>query len=264
MHLHHRVDDFKRSAGVADPETGHRERLGESVQKDGPLLHAGQRGDRRKNLSGVGQFGIDQVGQNDQIMFPGDFGNGLQLVHIESCAGRVARKVQENGLGFRCDGFFQIGGIQRKIVFLVGRHRDRHAVCHPDFGVIGDIAGFVVDDLVARIRDRADCQVQRLADADRDDAFMHRIIFHLVIFRHIVADGFAQREQAQIGGVARMAAFQRVDRPLPDRPRRDEIRFSDSEGDHIVHRVDQFEKVADPAFREGDDMLSKFGFQTTG
>ena len=39
VHLHHRLDQFGRSTGVADPESGHRVGLGKAVQENRPLQH---------------------------------------------------------------------------------------------------------------------------------------------------------------------------------------------------------------------------------
>ena len=63
VHLHHGIDERRRTAGVADAEAGHGISLRETVQEDGALGHARQRGDGHV-FSLEGQLRIDLVGEN--------------------------------------------------------------------------------------------------------------------------------------------------------------------------------------------------------
>ena len=62
---------------------------------------------------------------------------------------------------------------------------------------------------------------------------------------HVVRDRATQAREAQIGTVPRAAFLQRVDGGLADVPRRGEIRLADTEGNHVPHGLDDFEKIAD-------------------
>ena len=90
----HGLDHWGGPAGVANAEPGHREGLGESVKENRPLLHSGKGGNRLMR-SLIGEFGIDLVGDHDQVVFTSDFGDGLELVFGQGSAGRVGRKIQD-------------------------------------------------------------------------------------------------------------------------------------------------------------------------
>ena len=102
---------------------------------------------------------------------------------------------------------------------------------------------------------RPDRDVERFADADRDNALSGRIVADMVVFGHIFADRPAQRRIAEVGGVAGMPLFQRKDPGFADRPRRGEVGFADAETDHVVHGVDQVENFTDAALGQFADMI---------
>jgi hypothetical protein len=99
--------------------------------------------------------------------------------------------------------------------------------------------------LVAGIDERAAREVQRLTHADGDDDLVVRHVADGEIFLHVFADGAAQFDQAEVGGVMRLAFFQRVNARLADVPGRVEIRLADAERDHVLHLRDDLKKVAD-------------------
>src|SRR3954451_15332035 len=62
-------------------------------------------------------------------------------------------------------------------------------------------------------------------------------------------DGFAQLQQAKIGGVAGLALFKGVNGRFADVPRSDKIRLSNAERDDILHALNQLEKIANARAR---------------
>ena len=69
---------------------------------------------------------------------------------------------------------------------------------HTDFRSIGNITGLMVNNLVARTRNGTDYEVKRLADSNRHNALMNRIIIQIIVAGHIVADRLAQRKQSEV------------------------------------------------------------------
>ena len=143
-------------------------------------------------------------------------------------------------------------------MFLGGDHRHRHGVGQHDAGRVGDITRFVIDHLVAGVEQRAQRDVDGFGNADGDEHLACGIIGHAEESIDVAGDGFAQREQAEIGGVGRLAFFQRVNGGLADVPWRDEVRFADAERDHVVAALHEFEEVADARARDRGDVAGDF------
>jgi hypothetical protein len=125
--LHHRVDELRRPAGVADPEPGHRERLREAVEEDRALLHAGEDRDARVGAV-VDELRVDLVAEDDQVLLDREPGDLLQARPVAGAARRVARQVDHEDLAPRLPGLLQVRGVERKAVVGAGRHRDRDPV----------------------------------------------------------------------------------------------------------------------------------------
>ena len=216
--------------------------------------HAGECGNAGGTFA-VSQLRVDVVRNDQQIVLACDLGNAFGLFIRQHGARGIAGEVQQDRLGPGRDGFFQIVRIEGERVLLVGIHADRHAVCHADLRHIGNVAGFVENDLIAGGGNGTDHQVQRLADANGDQAFALGIVLHPVVPCQIVADRFTQGESPQIACVAGSALFQRKKGTFADRPRRHEIRFPHAQRDHILHGADDIKKLADSAFRQDVDMF---------
>ena len=247
VNLHHRVDDLPRPAGVTH-------RLRKTVQENRPLPHSRQRRDRNM-FAFIQQFGVDFVGQYDQVVFNRNLGDLFQIFAGHHRAGRIAREIQQQRPAFRRDLTKQNLRIECKTVLRISFDHHGHAVRHADFSRIRHKTRLSVNHFIARIHQCAHRDIQRLADADGDDALVFRIVFDVVILLHIAADFPAQRRSAEVGGIAGMPFFQRKNSGFPDGPRRGEIGFPDAETDHVVHRIDQIEKAADAALGQSLDMV---------
>ena len=77
--FHHRVDERRGAAGVADAPAGHRKGLREAVQEDRAFGHARQAGD-----AGVraleGELGVDFVAEDEEVFLAGEGGDGFELL----------------------------------------------------------------------------------------------------------------------------------------------------------------------------------------
>ena len=108
----------------------------------------------------------------------------------------------------------------------------------------------MVEHFVAGIQQRPQGQIDRFGDADRNEDFGERFIGNLKMPTHIVGDRAAKPGQPEIRGVASASALQGENRRLANVPRRREIRLPDAQRDDIVHRLDDFEKVANARARD--------------
>ena len=244
MHFHHRLDERRRAARIADAPAGHGEGLGKSVQKNGALLHAGNAGDARVHTF-KRQLGINFVAQHDQIFFDGELRDGLDLRAVAGAAGGIARQIQHEQFAARLPRGAQRFDGQRKIIFCERRHGHGEAVRERDARRITDVTRLMKHHLVAGIDERAAREIERFAHADGDDDFVFRRVADGIIFLDVFADGAAQFNQTEIRGVMRFTFFQRVNAGFANVPRRVEIWFADAERNDILHLRDDFEKVAD-------------------
>ncbi len=255
MNLHHRLAQRCRSAGVAKTPAGHGEGLAEAVQQDGALAHPGILDDALVLTSVVKQLAVDLVGEDDQVVLHGQRGDFFQLRFRHDAAGGIRGEVHRQDLGLRRDGLFHILGHEGEFVFLTCLHDDGDAVGHLDAGRVADVAGLVIDHLVPRIQYRTEGDVERLGDADGDEDLRLGIVGHAELLLNVLADRHAQRFEAEVGGVARLALFERANHRLADRPRRRFVRLADAKGNDIAATDDEFEKVANAGARQIADDL---------
>ena len=60
---------------------------------------------------------------------------------------------------------------------------------------------------------------------------------------NVLGDGLAQLRKPQVGSVSGATFLQRKEGRLSDVPRGDKVRFSDTERNDIVHRLNDFEEI---------------------
>ena len=108
----------------------------------------------------------------------------------------------------------------------------------------------MVKHLVARVKQRPQRQVQRLAHADRDEHLVVRVVFGAKRLADIAGQGAPQVEVAEVAGVMRRAAFEREDGGFAHVPGRVEVGLADAQADHVLHGRDQVEEVADAGARD--------------
>ena len=251
--LHHRLDDLRRPAGVADAEAGHGIGLGKTVQKNRALQHPGQGGDADV-LPLEGEFGIDLVSDHQQIVAPHDGGDLLQVGVGHGAAGRVGREIQHQRLAPGSDDLLDVLRANREAVFRLAGHSYGHAVRHGDAGRVTDVARFVINDLIARIDQRAERDIHGLAHADGDEDLVGWVVRQPEPPLQADGNGLAQFEQTEVGGVTGPALFQGKDGGFADVPRGDEIGFAHAKGDDILHALHEFEKIANARARDIADI----------
>jgi hypothetical protein len=253
MHLHHRFDERRRAAGVADAPAGHRERLGKTVQKNRAFLHAGQARDADV-FAFKREFGINFVAEDEQIFFDGELRDGFELRAVAGAAGGIARQIQHEQLAAGLPRGDQRFSGEREIILGKRRHGNRLAVRERDARMITHVARLVKHHLVAGIDQCADSNINRFGHTDRDDDFVLGPVADVEIVFDVTIDGAAQFDEAKVRGVVRLAFFQRVNRRFANMPGRVKIRLADAERDHVLHLRDDFKKVADARAGQVDDV----------
>ena len=106
------------------------------------------------------------------------------------------------------------------------------------------------EDFVAGIEQGAQGQVQRLGDADGYQDFGRAVVPDAKVLEDVAGDRFPEARKAEIGGVAGAAFLQGINGGLADVPWGIEVGLADAERDDVLHRLHDFEKVADA--RAGD------------
>ena len=112
----------------------------------------------------------------------------------------------------------------------------------------------MVEHLITRIEQGAQGEIDGLADAHGHEHLGLRLVGHAEVFLDVGGDLGAQLGQAQVGGVAGVALFERVHGGLADVPGRDEIRLADAQADDPAHGLDDFKEIADARARDALDV----------
>ncbi len=183
-------------------------------------------------------------------MLHAEVGDVLDVLFQENRAGRIAREVEHQHTRLRRDGLLQHGAREAELIFGTRLDADRHAAGHQDGRSVAHEAGLVVDHFVAGIGDRAQSDVDGLADAHRHENLRLRIVFRAELARDIAADGLAQAGIAPVRRVVRLATLQGGHGLVAHRLRRVEVRLTHAQRNHVLARGDDVEKLADARKRQ--------------
>ena len=166
--LRHDFDKRCRTGGVAEPPAGHGVGLGEAVDHNRALRHAGQRRNRNVAVQAVGQLGVNFVGQHQHIRLAQDGGDLLHLGGTHDCARGVVGIREDQQLRPGRDGRAQLVGGQAELILGAGGNMHGHAAGQLGDRLIADKARLRDDDLIPGLDHRTDGQVDGLAAADGD------------------------------------------------------------------------------------------------
>ena len=244
MDLGHDRDDRLRPCGVAQPPAGHGVGLGKAVDHDGPFGHAGQRREGNMAVQAVGQLGIDLVREDHHLGTAQHFRQLFKILLAHDGAGGVVGVGQDQQLGAGGDGRPQLCGCQAELILGPGGDGHGHAAGELGDRLIADKAGFRDDDLVPRLDQRADGQVDRFAAAHRDQG-LFRLVLQFKAARQIAADLGPQFLEPGVGRVLGAALFQTADARVAHAPRRFEVRLPHAQGDTVGHIGRQVKKFSD-------------------
>ena len=114
------------------------------MKKDSTFLHPGQCGDAAM-LTAVGQFAVNLVGDDEKVMLHAEHGDLIEFLTVEDCAGRVGGETEEERLTALGDGGGDVGSGEGELVLGARGNSFGNAVAEIDAGMVGDVAGFVVE-----------------------------------------------------------------------------------------------------------------------
>ena len=247
MDLAHQLCDGRGGAGIAHAPARHRKRLGEAVERDGALEHAGHGRKGCVRAAAVGQLGVDLVGDDHDVgalEYPCDC---LEVCALHDAAGGVVGVGQDQRLGARRDGGGQLPGQHAEGDRRVGGDAHGHAAGQPYARHVGDVGGLGDEHLIARLDQRAQRKVDALGRAHGDNDLLFGVVGQAAAVKKIARDFAAQLQRAPVGGVVRLPLLDGVDGGLADVPGRDKVRLAHAQGDGVLHRGHDVEELADAA-----------------
>ena len=266
VHLHHGIDQRRRSAGVANAPARHGKRLGKAMEKNRALLHARQAGN-----AGVGaiesELGVNLVGQNQQVFLPAELSDLDQLLPAAGATGGIAGEIQHQHLRAGLPSGAERFRRERKVVLGKRRHRNRSAMGQRDAGMVAHVARLVVHHLVAGVDESAAGQVEGFAHTYRDDDLILRPVARAEMLLDVFRDLLTKLQLTEIRGVRCPAAIHRLDRVVPDVLGRHEVRLSYPQGNDpslLLHLGDQVEEIANATLRQSRNVAGHPGLRVAG
>ncbi len=221
--------------GAHDPaqaEARHRMRFGEARHHHAALRHAGQAA-RAQMRPGEGEILIDLVGEQPEIVAPGERCDGLDLRAGEDGAGRVVRAVEPQHARPRRHPPRQRREIGMEAGLGQQRHGHQRRAGGAGHGLISGIGRLEGDDLVAGPGDAVQCSIESGLGSRHD--------------RHILGggcragaalypggDGGAQRGQADDRRIAGFVALQRGHGGRDHRLGRALVGIADGQQQHVA------------------------------
>ncbi len=160
-------------------------------------------------------------------------GERLQFVARIGGARRVRRRVENQPLGARGDGAFEVLRLQLERMLHRRRREHRLAAVDQDHVGIAHPIGRGDDHLVALVEGDQERIVQNLLAAGSDDG-LARLVVEAVLTLELGGDRFAQRRDAQHRRIFGFPALNRGDRRLLDVVRRVEIGLADRQRDDVA------------------------------
>ena len=228
MDLDHLLHDDLVGQSVTQTPAGHSKGLGEAVDDNSTLLHAGQAGNRDVLLT-VGQIGVDLVGDDHQIVLNNGGNQRLQILAAHDGAGGVIGEGDHQRLGLGRNSSLQLFLGQAELVLLLQRNGNRNTVGHGNAGHIGDKARLGVQHLVSGVDDGPQSNVDGLTAAHGNDDFLHRIVGNTDAALRESGDFPAQLGQTGIGGIECLTPGQGTDTLITDMPGGIKVRLANAQ-----------------------------------
>ena len=192
MDLRHGADEGLVAERVADAPARHRVGLGEAVEEDRALLHAGQGREADVLLAAVRQVAVDLIGDDDEVVLLGKGRDGQEVLARHDGARRVVRVADEQRLRLGRHVLLELIRRDAELVLNLGRYGDGLAAREDRAGLVGDVARLRDEDFVAGGEDGAHDEVERLTDADRHEDVGVGVIGAVVLFCVMAGNLLAQ------------------------------------------------------------------------
>ena len=160
-------------------------------------------------------------------------------------AGGVGGEGQHQHLGPGGNGGAQLLGGEAELILRLQLHIHRGAAGHGGQGSVAHEGGHGHDDLVPGIEQAAQGQVDGLTAAHGDHDLVGKIVVQVEAAGQIGGDLPPQLGHTGVAGVLGEALLQGVDAGVPDVPGGNEIGLTDTQGDGVLHLLQNVKKAPD-------------------
>ena len=184
-------------------------------------------------MAGIDQLGVDLIGNDQDVMLDRQFRDLADYLGGRHRAGWVVGRDHDEHARLVGDAFLDLVHVQREIVLLEGRHRDRHAAAEMHGGVIGGEARRGDQNLVALLHQAEHGQHDAFLHTCRDDDLIRGVI-QPVFGLQVVADRLTQLRQAGGAGVMVLVVIERLFGGRDDMRGCVKIRVAPAKRDHVV------------------------------
>ena len=190
----------------------------------------------------IGQLAVDLVGKNDNVLLHADFGNLPKVLLGHDGTGRIVRERKHEKLRLIGNRHAEFLRSQAEFIFLLKLDNYRNALRQNNTRFIGNIARLRNDNLLAGAYHGADCKVNRFTSPDRNQNLALRLVGEPVTAVQKVRNLGAELGKSRIAGIVRFRFLEGIDAFLTDVIRRRKIRLADTEGDGVLHLMNNIEK----------------------
>ena len=219
---------------VAEPPSGHGERLAPAVEEDHAVRDLGVGEEARVLAAVVDDAAVDLVAQHHDLGMLREARRELvDLALRDRPAGRVGGRVEDDEAGRGGDVGEHRVGVEGEVLALEERDRDRFRAAVLDDRLVDGKAGVGVHDFRAGLPEHEDREEHRDLAA-RHDHNPRRVHLHPAAGRDIRRDRLAKGGDPGGGGVAVVAVAKGLDRRLDDVGRGLEVGLADAEVDDVA------------------------------
>ena len=198
-------------------------------------------------LSPVHEAVVDLVRVDQEVVLLGEARDAREVLLGEDRAGGVVGEPEQDRPRTRGDDALDVLGTEAEVVLLAGGDRNGDAAGKDNARNIRDVRRVGHDDLVALVERRAQREVDGLGDADRHEDLRVGVVRDSPEPRGVLGDRLAERSDAVVRRVFRLAVLDRADGGLAESLRRREVGLADAERDDAFDAGHEVEEAPDPA-----------------
>ena len=203
----------------------------------------------------VGQLGIDLIGDHHDLRVPQHLGQSLQVLPLHNAAGGVGGEGQHQRLGAGGNGGLQLLRRQAELVLCLQLHIDRDTPRHLGERSVADKGWDGDDNLVPRVQQHPQGEIQRLAAPYCDQDLAGVVVFQAEPAVQIAGDLPPQLRHARVGGIFGVPPLQGIDTRISDVPGCHKVGFPDAQGNGVLHLLQNIKKLPNARGLDALDLL---------
>ena len=201
LHGINHAGDWLWRCQIAKAPSCHGIRFAEAVDRDCEVIGFWRdRGNADMLSTIVGEFFVNFVGKDEDVLFSCYFGKGLEFFAGVDRAGRVAWRVDDNHLRPWRHRVFEILGRDLPVVFLGGLHKNGFATDEANHLGIAQPVGSGNDHFIAFIHYRSDGIEARVLGSAANN-HLAWLVIEAVVFEKFLGNRLAEFRNAGTGSV---------------------------------------------------------------